>query len=620
MFPTVDFKICGQICGLFVTTTILIFFVCQKKLNIKSELNFLRTLITATITCALDVVSVFFNTLIPQAQISILLSKLYLITMLVYLTSVILYIAGDTLNKKKYNIIFWVWTILGILATTAISFAEIRIVDVYTQGVATYIEYSVAVAVVVFVLIFTVRHRNQMYGDKETVIYIWMASWLLFALIQFFFPKLLLVSFAVAFGVMVIYIKLESIDNIIDRETGLFNWNSYLKYVNNMKLQGQKGSVIYLKPNDTLKKADEKVLRASYKMFNDAIRKRNDIIAFSIRNEYLFVMKKDNLNEIKTFLSEGKRFFPVGADAYSAFYLNNVERIDNEEDLEPLVSYVESKYAESDSAFIPIEEEMIASYYSISDIEEMIKQAVENDSVVVYYQPIYSVKEKKFTSAEALVRILNEEGKLIPPYKFIPIAEKTGQINVLGRIVFEKVCSFIQANDMDDLGLRHINVNLSGTQLSDEDLAETYIQIMGKYEIDPQFIHLEITESANVEQNKTLKKNLDRFLNYGVVFALDDYGTGYSNLNYVVEMPVVTIKFDKQMTDSYFSDAKAKRVMEYSIKMFKSMGLNVVIEGVESKEQLEGLSDMNVEYIQGYYFSEPVNLVSFVNFLREKNG
>ena len=328
--------------------------------------------------------------------------------MLVYLTSVILYIAGDTLNKKKYNIIFWVWTILGILATTAISFAEIRIVDVYTQGVATYIEYSVAVAVVVFVLIFTVRHRNQMYGDKETVIYIWMASWLLFALIQFFFPKLLLVSFAVAFGVMVIYIKLESIDNIIDRETGLFNWNSYLKYVNNMKLQGQKGSVIYLKPNDTLKKADEKVLRASYKMFNDAIRKRNDIIAFSIRNEYLFVMKKDNLNEIKTFLSEGKRFFPVGADAYSAFYLNNVERIDNEEDLEPLVSYVESKYAESDSAFIPIEEEMIASYYSISDIEEMIKQAVENDSVVVYYQPIYSVKEKKFTSAEALVRILNE--------------------------------------------------------------------------------------------------------------------------------------------------------------------------------------------------------------------
>ena len=109
-------------------------------------------------------------------------------------------------------------------------------------------------------------------------------------------------------------------------------------------------------------------------------------------------------------------------------------------------------------------------------------------------------------------------------------------------------------------------------------------------------------------------------MNYGVVFALDDYGTGYSNLNYVVEMPVVTIKFDKQMTDSYFSDAKAKRVMEYSIKMFKSMGLNVVIEGVESKEQLEGLSDMNVEYIQGYYFSEPVNPVSFVNFLREKNG
>lgn len=327
MFPTVDFIICGQICGLFVTVTILIFFVCQKKLNIKNELYFLRTLITATITCALDIVSVFFNTLVPQARISIIFSKLYLMAMLVYLTSVILYITGDTLNKKKYNIVFWVWTILGFLATTAISFAEIGIVDVYTQGVATYIEYSVAVVVILFVSIFTVRYRNQMYGDKAIVIYIWMASWTLFALIQFFFPKLLLVSFAVAFGVMVIYIKLESIDNSIDRETGLFNWNSYLKYVNNMKLQGQKGSVIYLKPNDSLKKADEKVLRASYKKFNDAIRRRNDIVAFSIRNEYLFVMRKDNLNEIKTFLSEGKRLFPVGADAYSAFYLNNVETL-----------------------------------------------------------------------------------------------------------------------------------------------------------------------------------------------------------------------------------------------------------------------------------------------------
>lgn len=620
MFPTVDFIICGQICGLFVTVTILIFFVCQKKLNIKNELYFLRTLITATITCALDIVSVFFNTLVPQARISIILSKLYLMAMLVYLTSVILYITGDTLNKKKYNIVFWVWTILGFLATTAISFAEIGIVDVYTQGVATYIEYSVAVVVILFVSIFTVRYRNQMYGDKAIVIYIWMASWTLFTLIQFFFPKLLLVSFAVAFGVMVIYIKLESIDNSIDRETGLFNWNSYLKYVNNMKLQGQKGSVIYLKPNDSLKKADEKVLRASYKKFNDAIRRRNDIVAFSIRNEYLFVMRKDNLNEIKTFLSEGKRLFPVGADAYSAFYLNNVERIDNEEDLEPLVSYVAGKYAESDSAFVPIEEEMIVNYYSLSVTEEMIKRAIERDSVVVYYQPIYSVQEKKFTSAEALVRILDGEGKLIPPYKFIPIAEKNGLINVLGKIVFEKVCSFIQANDMEELGLRHINVNLSGTQLSDENLAETYIRIMEKYGVDPKYVHLEITESANVERNKTLKNNLDKFLNYGVVFALDDYGTGYSNLNYVVEMPVVTIKFDKQMTDAYFSDAKAKRVMEYSIKMFKSMGLNVVIEGVESKEQLEALSDMKVEYVQGYYFSKPVDSDMFVRFVREKNA
>lgn len=159
-------------------------------------------------------------------------------------------------------------------------------------------------------------------------------------------------------------------------------------------------------------------------------------------------------------------------------------------------------------------------------MEQLIINAIENDWVEVYYQPIYSTEERRFTAAEALMRIKDENGKIIPPGIFIDVAENNGMILRLGEMVFEKVCRFIRENQIRQYGLQYIEVNLSVIQCAYEQLADDYIRIMEENSLSPDLINLEITESASVSAKKSLLENMQSLMSYGVRFSLDDFGTG----------------------------------------------------------------------------------------------
>jgi EAL domain-containing protein (putative c-di-GMP-specific phosphodiesterase class I) len=240
---------------------------------------------------------------------------------------------------------------------------------------------------------------------------------------------------------------------------------------------------------------------------------------------------------------------------------------------------------------------------------------MDEDRVEVFYQPIYSVKEKRIVSAEALVRIRNADGSLMPPGMFIPVAEETGSIKRLGEIVFEKTCSFIRNNNLGQYGMHYIEVNLSVEQCESSDLAERYIGIMQQYSVDPSWINLEITETGSIKTRNTLLHNMERLIEYGVTFSLDDFGSGESNLNYIVDMPVEIVKFDRDMTQSYFENEKAMFIMYAAGNMIHEMGLKIVSEGVETHEQLLAIEDFGVDYVQGYYFSKPLPQDEFVQFV-----
>ncbi len=248
-------------------------------------------------------------------------------------------------------------------------------------------------------------------------------------------------------------------------------------------------------------------------------------------------------------------------------------------------------------------------------MEQLIINAIENDWVEVYYQPIYSTEERRFTAAEALMRIKDENGKIIPPGIFIDVAENNGMILRLGELVFEKVCRFIRENQIRQYGLQYIEVNLSVIQCAYEQLADDYIRIMEENSLSPDLINLEITESASVSAKKTLLENMQSLMSYGVRFSLDDFGTGQSNLNYIVDMPVDIVKFDRSMINAYFENGKAKYVMDAAMHMIHGMDLEIVSEGIETKEQYQTMEDLGISYIQGFYFSKPLPEQEFLVFI-----
>lgn len=245
--------------------------------------------------------------------------------------------------------------------------------------------------------------------------------------------------------------------------------------------------------------------------------------------------------------------------------------------------------------------------------------AITNDRVEVWFQPIFSTEDHRFTSAEALVRIRRENGELVPPGLFIEIAEHNGMILQLGEIVFRKVCRFISDTQIQRYGVKYIEVNLSVVQCAYNELAKDYIRIMEENVVAPELINLEITESASMNARKTLLDNMKRLMDYGVTFSLDDFGTGQSNLNYIIDMPVEIVKFDKGMTNAYFENGKAKYIMDAAMNMIRGLDLKIVSEGVETAEQFYTMENLGINYIQGYYFSKPLPADEFLEFIKKSN-
>ena len=189
----------------------------------------------------------------------------------------------------------------------------------------------------------------------------------------------------------------------------------------------------------------------------------------------------------------------------------------------------------------------------------------------------------------------------------------------IGEEVFRQVCAFISTHDLKALGLHYIEVNLSVIQCAYEPLADDYIRIMKENHVSPDMINLEITESASLETKNMLLRNMRKLLDFGVSFSLDDFGTGQSNLNYIIDMPVDIVKFDREMTNAYFENSRAKYIMDAAMNMIHGMDLDIVSEGVENEEQLKTLEKLNISYIQGFYFSKPLPAREFLSFITERN-
>lgn len=250
-------------------------------------------------------------------------------------------------------------------------------------------------------------------------------------------------------------------------------------------------------------------------------------------------------------------------------------------------------------------------------IEKAVDLAIEQDTIEVYYQPIYNTEKQKYTSAEALVRIHDDLLGNISPEIFIPIAEKNGSIVKMGAMIFEKVCKFISEHKLAESTIEYIEVNVSVVQCMQQDFVETLNDIMEYYGVKPEQINLEVTETAAVNSITVLQENIEKLHDQGISFSLDDYGSGYATIGYIHRLPFRMIKLDKCMVWDAFENERAGITLKHTVGMLKELDLNIVAEGVETQEQQSRLSNIGCDYLQGWYYSKAIPEKEFARLIEE---
>ncbi len=239
-------------------------------------------------------------------------------------------------------------------------------------------------------------------------------------------------------------------------------------------------------------------------------------------------------------------------------------------------------------------------------ISSQLHNALVNNEFDLFYQPIYRASDAKIEGFEALLRWNSPVIGEVPPMEFIGIAEENRIIIPLGEWVLRKACSFLKEINTAGNGSFFMAVNISVLQIIRSDFSDLVIKILKEYELPPELLELEITESVFIESFDNIVKNIMALRKSGVKIALDDFGKGYSSLSYLKRLPITTLKIDKSFIDNITTSDEKNILADTIIMIGKTMGLTVVAEGVETLEQYDYLIRYHCDRIQGYYFSKPL--------------
>lgn len=411
-----------------------------------------------------------------------------------------------------------------------------------------------------------------------------------------------------------------------DNLTGLLNRHNLIEYLNKLVSEKEEFSVYFLdldnfkSINDTLghSTGDEVLKIISNKLKN--IYSEEISVGRLGGDEFIIVRKGKNIYEdIEKFsLSLSKMLsgtikinrysFNTEASIGVSFYPQHAI------DAETLLKYADISMYEGKRAggnkFKIFSPDMLENVYLAARLSNSIK----NNELEVYYQPIYDVKKGKIVSAEALIRWISN-GEVIPPNKFIPIAKKNGDILLIDEIVIRDAARFCKSiREMGDKDFI-VSVNVSHAILKQSYFLSKIIKIVEEEGIAPDFLKFEITEDETIDDSEFTANVLKELKELGFEISLDDFGVGYSSFNHIKTLPLDTLKIDRSLILSIENDNRTFSIIDTLINLAHNLGLDVICEGVEKKNEMELLKSMGCDKIQGYYISKAINKNDFIKFL-----
>ncbi|MBR5400208.1 MAG: EAL domain-containing protein [Treponema sp.] len=427
------------------------------------------------------------------------------------------------------------------------------------------------------------------------------------------------------YKIIVAIVNIRRIQKIIytDSMTGGNNKEYFLKKAARMiRKRNDKKVMVYLRMEKYRHyltaygiKEGENLMEDFYKLLLQMTKKRKELIAHLEKSDFVLLLHFDNedllnirMQAITRALNDCRPdqhlFFTVGACRINSRSDSILEKITN-------AGSAISRQENKNESVLWYDESLREEQIWERRVEDDMDKALENNEFKVYLQPKYSTKKEQLSAAEALVRWIHPEYGFVSPGKFIPIFEKNGFIVKLDDFMLSEVSKLQAAWLEQGKKLVPISVNVSRAHFSREDLAEHICSIVDEYKVPHEYIELELTESAFFDDKQILLSTVKKLKEYGFKVSMDDFGAGYSSLNSLKELPLDIIKLDAQFFRDIEDKKRADLIVCDTIKLAKKLGMQIVAEGIETREQVDFLADQHCDLIQGFYFAKPLPIEEF---------
>ena len=572
-----------------------------------------------------------------SVQLCIGISLLFLALYFIIITSLYIYISF--LSSKIYNhrkglhymlTAFTIVYAVGVVwfysqKTNYITEDNIISIDAFINF---YLMYGILTC---FLCLFTVLHNQNTIPtvvNKYALVFIPVDFLML--TVQFITQNAIFTSLTYVLPFMIYYILFHS--NPYDELIGCQNQNSFDARFSDSVAMKRNFLVVYLNfpqlKNVNYAAHNEKIEETAANVCRKIEQQHHMVHIYRLNNiDFAMILYIKDEDKIKQFLNNVEKCL-IDNLHYSSYNINyKIVAIPNN----PVISTVHKLNSMSDYLLDKINNKTGNQCYLATDkdyrefhenykvgqllLDIRNQNNLNDERVLCYAQPIFSVNENSFRTAEALMR-LSLDGTIIYPDKFIPLAEKNNCIHTLTMIMINKVCQTIKEFE-SKYDFDAITVNCSSSELSNRDLFDELMNIINTNGIKPQHIRLELTESAIFDDFNMVINNMEKFNKSGIKFYLDDFGTGYSNLERIIGCPFYTIKFDKSLLYKSIDNSAVSDIVSHLTSVFKKQGFVLLIEGVENDEQADYSINKGFDYIQGYKYAKPQPVIKLREYFNK---
>ena len=621
-----------QLAALIVLISLLVIWFMTKRLNLYSENLYYKTVYFLTVGVVLYLVitiiySIFFETISTSLVTAITTGYMLCLVVFLYYKAMHFFSSFIKIGQcKKIEFPFAGYSLLQAIVIIAVSNKyEYLESGIHLTSIGSYL--LIAYFTIHFVLVGTsiILNQKRINWHFKKLYIIDCAILLVGILLECVLKINGSLNLVLAFDCAYVMCFIENSKGNIDTTFGCFKQNVLLPFLEEKYDERKKYFVVvvgfgYLTTNETIendvKEFKKEIIDEFLTVLDTSVFINADGSIFALCDRDIY---EDFVEDTKEIIYDKINDYPslksikIGITSCANILLTDNEFI--------LINHLSSCLKNIFSGVKQIDykevtRDIIDSILREEEINDKIVWALENDKLEVFYQPIFSNEKNSFTSAEALARIRNEDGTVVLPGIFIPIAEKNGLIIQIGDRVYEKVCEFLSAPGTNEYDLEFVSINLSNIQCEEQGLASRYIQLAKKYNINPKKIEFEINELDAISIKDKVKKNMEEFANNGFRVALDGYGNKESTFYSLLDFPVTSLKLDMHLIWNYSESAIQREVSQAIIRMAHDLNIEIVAEGVETLTQLEDMVKQEVDYIQGYYFFVPMDLSSYRQFLR----